>query len=65
MTGGSASQGNFANRRCLFYNGDVNKWKKFVYGIKARSFASLHNKSNLFGRFGYQILQSFHQYECR
>lgn len=28
----------------LFYNGDVNKWKKFVYGILARSFINLSNK---------------------
>jgi hypothetical protein len=45
MTGGSVSQGNFAVGDAYFYKGDVNKWKKFVYGILARSFASLSNKT--------------------
>ncbi|MBS1566302.1 MAG: SusD/RagB family nutrient-binding outer membrane lipoprotein [Bacteroidetes bacterium] len=45
MTGGGASQGNFAIGDAYFYKGDVNKWKKFVYGVLARSFASLSNKS--------------------
>ena len=45
MTGGAVSQGNFAVGDAYFYKGDVNKWKKFVYGILARSFASLTNKA--------------------
>jgi hypothetical protein len=28
----------------MIYNGDVNKWKKFAYGILARNFAALINK---------------------
>lgn len=28
-----------------FYKGDINKWKKFVYGVKARSYAHLSNKA--------------------
>ncbi|MDP1973645.1 MAG: SusD/RagB family nutrient-binding outer membrane lipoprotein, partial [Sediminibacterium sp.] len=29
-----------------FYNGDVNKWKKFVYAVMARSFHHLSNKAS-------------------
>ncbi len=44
-TGGAASQANLAKGDTYFYGGDVNKWKKFVYAIKARTFAHLSNKS--------------------
>lgn len=44
-TGGAASPTNLAIGDAYFYNGDVNKWKKFVYGILARSFNHLSNKS--------------------
>ena len=30
----------------FFYNGDVNKWKKFVYGVLARSYVDLSAKAN-------------------
>jgi len=44
-TDGAVSQTNLALGDGYFYNGDVNKWKKFVYGIKARSYAHLSNKA--------------------
>jgi hypothetical protein len=45
MTGGGVSPANLALGDGYFYGGDVNKWKKFVYAIKARTFAHLSNKS--------------------
>ena len=45
MTGDSVSQANLAIGDAYFYNGDVNKWKKFVYGILARSYIDLSNKT--------------------
>lgn len=45
MTGGAVSAANLAIGDGYFYGGDVSKWKKFVYAIKARSFAHLSNKS--------------------
>ncbi|MFC4230266.1 SusD/RagB family nutrient-binding outer membrane lipoprotein [Parasediminibacterium paludis] len=44
-TDGNVSPTNLALGDTYFYGGDVNKWKKFVYAIKARSFAHLSNKS--------------------
>jgi hypothetical protein len=44
-TDGNVSQANLALADGYFYGGDVNKWKKFVYAVKARSFAHLSNKS--------------------
>jgi hypothetical protein len=44
-TGDSASPANLAKGDAYFYNGDVNKWKKFVYSVMARSFNHLTNKS--------------------
>jgi len=44
-TGGNASPANLAIGDAYFYNGDVNKWKEFVYGILARSFHYINNKS--------------------
>jgi hypothetical protein len=46
MTGGGVSQANLAVGDAFFYNGDVNKWKKFVYGVLARSYGYLHNKAS-------------------
>ena len=43
-TDGKVSQANLAIGDAFFNNGDVNKWKKFVYGILARSFQSLSSK---------------------
>jgi hypothetical protein len=44
-TGDGVSQTNLAIGDQYFYNGDVNKWKKFVYGILARSYNHLTNKA--------------------
>lgn len=44
-TDGNASQANLAIGDAFFYNGDVNKWKKFVYGVLARSYINLSNKT--------------------
>lgn len=44
-TGGQANQANLAKGDAYFYNGDVNKWKKFAYTVLARSFSHLSNKS--------------------
>ncbi len=44
-TGDSASPVNLAKGDAFFNNGDVNKWKKFVYAVMARSFNHLSNKS--------------------
>lgn len=44
-TGDSVSQANLAKGDFYFYGGDVNKWKKFVYGILARSYNDLTNKA--------------------
>ena len=45
-TDGKVSQSNLAKGDAFFYNGDVNKWKKFVYTVMARSFNHLSNKSD-------------------
>ncbi|MGG9964582.1 SusD/RagB family nutrient-binding outer membrane lipoprotein [Ferruginibacter sp. SUN106] len=44
-TGDAVSQANLAKGDAFFYNGDVAKWKKFVYGILARYHNHLSNKS--------------------
>lgn len=44
-TGDGVSQANLAKGDAYFYNGDVNKWKKFVYSVMARSFNHLSNKA--------------------
>ncbi len=44
-TGDGVSQANLAIGDAFFYNGDVNKWKKFVYGVLARSFIDLSSKT--------------------
>lgn len=44
-TGDAVSQANLAKGDAYFYNGDVNKWKKFTYGILARYHNHLSNKS--------------------
>lgn len=43
-TDGNVSQANLAIGDAYFYNGDVSKWKKFVYGILARSYINLSSK---------------------
>lgn len=43
-TDGNVSKENLAKGDFYFNNGDVNKWKKFVYGILARSYIDLSAK---------------------
>lgn len=45
-TGDGVSQSNLAKGDQYFYNGDVVKWKKFVYAVLARSFHHLSNKAS-------------------
>jgi len=45
-TGDGVSPANLAKGDQFFYGGDVNKWKKFVYGVLARSFNHLSNKTS-------------------
>ncbi|MBA2250580.1 MAG: SusD/RagB family nutrient-binding outer membrane lipoprotein [Chitinophagaceae bacterium] len=44
-TDGSVSPSNLAIGDAFMNGGDVNKWKKFVYGVLARSYAYLSDKS--------------------
>jgi hypothetical protein len=44
-TDGNVSQANLAIGDAYFNKGDVNKWKKFVYGILARSYIDLSYKN--------------------
>ena len=44
-TGDGVSPANLALGDAYFYKGDVAKWKKFVYGVLARSYNHLSNKS--------------------
>lgn len=45
-TGDGVSQSNLAKGDQYFYNGDVVKWKKFVYAVLARSYHHLSNKAS-------------------
>jgi hypothetical protein len=45
-TGDNASQANLAKGDAYMYNGDVNKWKKFVNGILARVYNRYSNKTD-------------------
>lgn len=45
-TGDNASQANLALGDAFMYNGDVNKWKKFVYGVLARYHNHYSNKAS-------------------
>lgn len=44
-TDGNVSQTNLAIGDAYLNNGDVNKWKKFVYGVLARSYNDLSSKT--------------------
>lgn len=44
-TGDGVSQANLAKGDAFFYDGDVNKWKKFVNGVLARYHIHLSNKA--------------------
>jgi len=45
-TDGSVSQANLQKGDAFMNNGDVEKWKKFVYGVLARSYNHLSNKAS-------------------
>jgi Starch-binding associating with outer membrane len=45
-SGDGVSQANLAKGDAFFYNGDIQKWKKFVYGILARYHNHLSNKAS-------------------
>jgi hypothetical protein len=45
MTGGNMNPTNFANSDFYFNGGSLDKWKKFVYGILARSYAYIQHKN--------------------
>lgn len=47
-TGDGVSQTNLALGDAYMNNGDVNKWKKFVYGIMARTYNRISNKTGLY-----------------
>jgi hypothetical protein len=49
-TDGAVSQTNLALGDAYFYNGDVSKWRKFVYGILARSYINLSGKSDFLAK---------------
>lgn len=49
-TDGAVSQANLAIGDAYMYNGDVSKWKKFVYGVLARSFINLSRKSDFIAK---------------
>lgn len=60
-TDGNVSKENFAKGDAYFYGGDVDKWKKFVYGILARSYINLSAK-NLFAENNYAYADSAIKY---
>jgi len=60
-TDGNVSKENFAKGDAYFLGGDVNKWKKFVYGILARSYIDLSAK-NLFAANNYAYADSAVKY---
>lgn len=45
-TGDAANQANLAKGDQYFYNGDVNKWKRFAYTVIARSYHRTTNKAD-------------------
>jgi hypothetical protein len=45
QTGGGMNPANFANSDFYFNKGDLGRWKKFAYGVLARSYAYIHNKA--------------------
>lgn len=60
-TDGKVSPSNFAIGDAYFLGGDVNKWKKFVYGILARSYICLSYK-NMFAANNYALADSAIKY---
>lgn len=60
-TDGNMSRENFAKGDAYFMGGDLNKWKKFVYGILARSYIDLSAK-HLFAANNYAYADSAIKY---
>ena len=58
---GNVSRENFAKGDAYFNEGDVNKWKKFVYGILAKTYINLSAK-NLFAENNYAFADSAIKY---
>lgn len=52
----AASSPDLATADQYFFGGDLNKWKKFVYGILARSFNHLTNKSNYVSEYADSVI---------
>lgn len=48
MTGGNMNPTNFAASDFYFNKGSLDRWKKFTYGILARSYAYISNKAALY-----------------
>jgi hypothetical protein len=46
MTGGNMNPTNFQNSDFYLNKGDLGRWKKFAYGILARTYAYISNKSS-------------------
>lgn len=46
MTGGGMNPANFTNSDFYFNKGSLDRWKKFTYGILARSYAYISNKAS-------------------
>ncbi|MBY0478199.1 MAG: SusD/RagB family nutrient-binding outer membrane lipoprotein [Chitinophagaceae bacterium] len=55
-TGGAVSQANLAKGDAFLYNGDVNKWKKFVNAVLARTYLHLSNKSNFVSQYADSVI---------
>jgi hypothetical protein len=47
-TGDGVNPANLAISDAYLYSGDLNKWKKFVYAVLARSYNHLSNKASLY-----------------
>ena len=45
-TDGNVNNANLAQSDAYFMQGNISKWKKFVYGVLARSYIDLSNKAN-------------------
>lgn len=55
-TGGGVSQANLAKGDAYLFNGDVNKWKKFVNAVLARTYLHLSNKSNFVSQYADSVI---------
>ncbi len=55
-TGGGVSQTNLAKGDAYLFNGDVNKWKKFVYAVMARYYLHQSNKSNFVSTYADSVI---------